>query len=277
MKTAILSDIHGNLEALEAVLKDIDKSGGVGRYWCLGDTVDYGPDPHQCLERVRQLGAMSLIGNHDAAVAGKFDYHKEWPEKFIEITRWTQENLTAEDKMYLAGLPIRIETGQFTLVHASPREPIFEYILTRKTAQENLFYFKTPFCLVGHSHLPSKFNFNTSEKPLEAVAYEKPKPPPKKDEGPAKDGSPPKEGGPFSEFAQHPESLIKLGEELLIINPGAVGLQRDKDPRAAYAVYNEEDRTIELRRVEYDVESTRQKMLQSTLPEWLREKLAAGT
>jgi predicted phosphodiesterase len=272
MNIAILSDIHGNLDAFEAVLSDIDRNGGVNQYWCLGDTVDSGPEPHQCLERVRRLNALSLIGNHDAAVSGKFDFAKEFPEKMIEVVRWTQSNLADEDKAYLNALPIRIETSEFTMVHGSPREPIFEYILTRKAAQENLYYFKTAFCLVGHTHLPSVFTFKPSEKPTEAVVWEKPKPPPK-DQGPPKESGPKKDGGPFAEFAQHPESMIKLGDQLLIINPGSVGLQRDKDPRAAYAVYHEEAKTIELRRVDYDLNSAKQKILNSTMPNWLKEKI----
>jgi diadenosine tetraphosphatase ApaH/serine/threonine PP2A family protein phosphatase len=269
MKTAILSDIHSNLEALEAVLRDIDQKGGVDQYWCLGDTVDYGPDPHQCLERIRQLNALCIIGNHDAAVSGKLDFLKEFPDKFITVTRWTQEKLTAEDQAYLSSLPTRIETGNFTLVHGSPRDPVYEYILSREAAQQNLFYFKTAYCLVGHTHLPSKFDFKPDEKPTAPVPFEKPKPPPKDEE-------PNKERSPFASYAQHPESLIELREELLIINPGAVGQQRDKDPRAAYALYNDLDSTVELRRVEYDVNISRQKILASGLPAWLGDNLAAG-
>jgi diadenosine tetraphosphatase ApaH/serine/threonine PP2A family protein phosphatase len=267
MKTAILSDIHGNLEALEAVLRDIDSTGGVDRYWCLGDTVDYGPQPHQCLERVRQLGALSIIGNHDAAVSGKVDYRKDFSGDFVAITSWTEEHLPAEDKAFLAALPVRIETAGFTLVHGSPRDPFWEYILDRERATENLPYIKTKYCLVGHTHVSAFFDFNHQVISGELIPFSK-----EADKKYFKDG---KFSFDFKPSEQN--NIIKLNSERLIINPGAVGQQRTKDPRAAYAVYNDSDATVELRRVEYNVATTRQKMVEVGLPEWLSNKLAAGT
>jgi predicted phosphodiesterase len=265
MKTAILSDIHANLEALQAVLKDIDRNGGVNEFWCLGDTVDYGPEPHQCLEKVRQLRALSIIGNHDAAVCGKIDYRKVFSADFLQITGWTDEHLPAEDKAYLASLPIRIETCDFTLVHASPREPFWEYVLDCERAAENLPYLKTKHCLVGHTHVSACFEFRGPISSNELIPFSR-----EADKKYFKDGK-------FSfEFKPSDLNLVKLDAEHLFINPGSVGQQRTNDPRAAYAVYNDLDKTIELRRVEYDVAVTRQKMLEVGLPVWLGDKLAAG-
>jgi predicted phosphodiesterase len=265
MKTAILSDIHGNLEALEAVLRDIDTQGGVDGFWCLGDTVDYGPQPHQCLERIRQMKALTIIGNHDAAACGKVDYRKIFSTEWIEVTHWTEEHLTAEDKAYLAGLPVRVETSGFTLIHGSPREPFWEYVLDRERAAENLAFLKTPCCLVGHTHVSAFFEFEEQTAAGEPIPFTR-----EADKKYFKDGK-------FSfEFKPAERNLIKLNGQRLVLNPGSVGQQRDKDTRAAYAIFNDLDSTIELRRVEYDVNITRQKMQEGGLPEWLYQRLSAG-
>ncbi|HSW58651.1 MAG TPA: metallophosphoesterase family protein [Dehalococcoidales bacterium] len=266
MRIAILSDIHGNLEALEAVLGDIDKKGGVDCYWCLGDTVDYGPEPHQCLERVRQLAAVTILGNHDAAVCGKVDYPKTFPADFVQVTTWTENHLTEEDKAYLAALPLRVETRGFTLVHASPREPFWEYMLDRERAEANLPFMETQNCLVGHTHVSACFEFESEVSTAGRIPFTR-----ELDKKYFKDGK-------FSfEFKASDEPVIHLDGKRQIINPGAVGQQRTKDPRAAYAVYDEGLAIIELRRVEYEVAVTRRKMLESGLPEWLGNKLAAGS
>ncbi len=265
MKTAILSDIHANMEALEAVLSDIDKQGGVDRYWCLGDIVDYGPEPRECLEKVRQLGALSIIGNHDAAACGKLDYRKFFSADFVTVTGWTEEHLTREDKDYLAALPLRLETGGFTLVHASPREPNWEYLLDRERAAQNLPYIKTSYCLVGHTHISACFEFDGLPDSEDLIPFSR-----EVDKKYFKDGK-------FNfEFKPLEQELIQLDGKRVFINPGAVGQQRAKDPRACYAVYNDADATVQLRRVEYDVAATCQKILQAGLPAWLADKLAAG-
>jgi predicted phosphodiesterase len=263
MKIAILSDIHGNLEAFEAVLRDIAKLGEVDQYWCLGDVTDYGPNPHECLEQIQQLKALLVLGNHDAAVAGKLDYEKEFSTGFLPVTRWTDAHLTSEDKAYLAGLPLRIETGDFTLVHGSPRDPIFEYILSREDAEENLPYFKNRYCLVGHTHISACHSFKPgsgSDQPLALDTQKRSF----------------KNGRSFSGITSHRETHIKLAGERLTINPGSVGKQRDGDPRAAYAYYDSQRGVIELRKVEYDLTITQNKIRECGLPEWLAVDLGKG-
>jgi predicted phosphodiesterase len=265
MKTAILSDIHGNMEALEAVLQDIDKNGGAERFWCLGDTVDYGPEPHECLEKVRQLKALNIIGNHDAAVCGKLDFRKVFSGDFLPVTTWTESHLPEEDKDYLSHLPLRIETEGFTLVHGSPRDPFWEYMLDLERAKENIPFLNTRFCLVGHTHVNACFEVKEQDIPVEMIPFSR-----EMDKKYFKDGK-------FNfDFKPADKNVIELNQERLIINPGSVGQRRDKDPRAAYAIYNSAQATIELRRVEYDVTATLKKMKEVGMPEWLTNKMAAG-
>jgi predicted phosphodiesterase len=263
MKIAILSDIHGNLEALKAVLKDIDKLGEVDQYWCLGDVTDYGPNPHQCLEIIRQLQALLVLGNHDAAVAGKLDYEKEFSTGFLPVTRWTEANLSSEDKDYLSGLPLKIETGDFTLVHGSPRDPIFEYILNREEAEENLPYFKNSYCLVGHTHISTCHRFKPGSSSVQPIVPDRQK-------------RSFKNGRSFSGIVSHNATRIKLAGERMVINPGSVGKQRDGNPRASYAYYDSQIGDIELRKVEYDLTVTQKKIYECGLPEWLAVDLGKG-
>ena len=265
MKTAIFSDIHANWEALEAVLKDIDAKGGVDQYWCLGDVTDYGPNPHECLTQMRQLKTLLVLGNHDAAVSGKLDYRKIFSFDFVSITSWTEEHLTPEDKAYLGALPLSAEVGDFTLVHGSPRDPLYEYVLDREKAALNLPYLKTRYCLIGHTHVSACFEFEAGEALAEPVLFSQ--------ESGQKDF---KDGKFNYKFQSSGRPIIKLNSERMIINPGAVGQQRDRDPRAAYGAYNSEQAIIELRRVEYNVEATHQKMLSAGLPERLGQNLLAG-
>ena len=146
MRYAILADIHANLAAFTAVLDDIQGRGGVGEIWCLGDVVGYGPDPHQCLELLRQHDHVCVAGNHDWAAVGKVDTAYFNPAAAAACGR-TAQQLTPEDRQYLGDLPLIVERGGFTLAHGSPRESIWEYILSASSARENLDYFQTRFCL----------------------------------------------------------------------------------------------------------------------------------
>ena len=262
MKIAILSDIHANLAAFDAVLRDIDKKGGVDQYWNLGDITDYGPDPHECLQKVRQLEAVSVIGNHDYAVIGKLDYVREFPPSIALITAWSCRQMTSEDLEYLRGLPATLVIGKFTLVHASPRDPIWEYVFSEDLAQENLSHFQTRYCLLGHTHVPLFFDFKNDNET----------------------GSSKQNQRLMSHAEWHQalrqnrrgEIIINLSEDRLMINPGGIGQPRDGDPRAAYALYNSDDATVELRRVEYDVAATQKRMLAAGLPESFSARLAEG-
>ncbi|MBM2824677.1 MAG: Metallophosphoesterase [Dehalococcoidales bacterium] len=243
MRYAIIADIHANLAALTAVLEDIQHRGGMEKVWFLGDVVGYGPEPHQCLELLRQTDHIGVAGNNDLAAIGKVDTADFNPEA-AAACHWTAQQLTSADIEYLGQLPLVIEEGDFTLVHGSPRQPIWEYLSSTDVAQENLAYFKSPFCLVGHSHLPLVFN----------------------DEG----------NGSCSGKPLLNNDKLTLAKNRLMINPGSVGQPRDGDPRASYALYDSETRRFRLYRVPYDIRSTQKKMIEYDLPMRLATRLSYG-
>jgi len=243
MRYAIIADIHANLAALMAVLTDITKREEIGGVWCLGDIIGYGPDPRQCIELLRRTNHICVAGNHDLAAIGEIDTSDFNPDA-AAACEWTAKQLTAQDRVYLKGLPLVIEKDDFTLAHGSPRQPIWEYILSISTARENFAYFKSKFCLVSHSHVPVIFKYG-------------------------KTGS-----CSFSQFSTNEE--LVLGEERLIINPGAVGQPRDGDPRASYAIYDSETKKIKLYRVPYDIAATQARMVEQRLPLRLVGRLSHG-
>jgi diadenosine tetraphosphatase ApaH/serine/threonine PP2A family protein phosphatase len=240
MRYAILADIHGNLAAFKAVLQDIEERGGVEEIWCLGDIVGYGPDPSECISLLRRYPHLCVAGNHDWAAIGRVSISDFNPDA-AEACRWTARQLSSEEVKYLDNLPLILNRDDFTLVHGSPREPIWEYVLSTSSAQENLHYFQTMFCLIGHSHVPLVFE----------------------------------DVGRRCRLSELPAEL-RLGENRMIINPGGVGQPRDGDPRAAYAIYDEGDRTIYHYRIPYDIAATQEKMVGEGLPVFLATRLSYG-
>ncbi|MBM4446722.1 MAG: metallophosphoesterase family protein [Chloroflexi bacterium] len=242
MRYAILGDIHSNLTAFEAVLRDADDRGGFDKMWCLGDVVGYGPDPHECLERLRQFEHVCVAGNHDWAAIGKMDT-ADFNPVAARACHWTAQQLTAEDKDYLQNLPLTLRESDFTLVHGSPREPIWEYLLSIEAAQDNFACFETAYCLVCHSHVPLIFEL----------------------------------AGNKTVYRMFPEGTdLELGKNRMIINPGGVGQPRDGDPRASYALYDIEAQTVHHYRVEYDIQATQKKMEERGLPMPLILRLSMG-
>ncbi len=243
MRYAIVADIHSNLAAFTAVLDDIDRRGGAEEVWCLGDVVGYGPDPHQCLELLCQHNHVCVAGNHDWAAIGKIDTADFNPDA-AAACHWTAQQLSPEDMRYLDSLPLVIDRDDFTLVHGSPREPIWEYLLSTSSAEENLGYFQSQFCLVGHSHVPLIFEYG--------------------------------ETGACS-ISQFPDNAaLLLAENRLVINPGGVGQPRDGDPRASYAVYDSEARSVSHYRIPYDIGVTQARMMDYKLPLRLITRLSHG-
>ena len=174
MRCLVLSDIHSNLEAFQAVLDD---AGPVDQVWCLGDVVGYGPDPNGCVELLRSLPHLCTAGNHDWATLGKLDLRDFNPDA-REANLWNRQQLTPENLAYLEALPEKLVNGQFTLIHGSPRFPIWEYIIYASTAQLNFEHFDTPFCFVGHTHTPVIFRLvkegdtvEVKEKSREKTAF----------------------------------------------------------------------------------------------------------
>lgn len=243
MRCAILADIHGNLAAFQAVLEDVAGRGPLDNIWCLGDVVGYGPRPRECIQLLRQHDPLCVAGNHDWAAIGNIDTSYFNPDA-AAACRWTAEHLTPDDMDYLRRLPLTLRQGDFTLVHGSPREPIWEYIVSTPSAQENFAHFDTRFCLIGHSHAPLVFELD-------------------------------QEG--LCRLHQLPGTLsLKAEDKRLIINCGSVGQPRDGDPRASYAILDTEAVAIQHHRINYDIPATQQAMREAGLPLRLINRLTLG-
>jgi diadenosine tetraphosphatase ApaH/serine/threonine PP2A family protein phosphatase len=238
----IIGDIHGNLEAFKSVLDDAKKRGGFDKTICLGDTVGYGPEPHECIALLRGLDHICVAGNHDWAATGKINIHG-FNEHAIDACLWTRKRLSHEDIDYLDSLPEVNVFSELTVAHGSPRDPTSEYLFSTIAAEDNFSYFDTGICLVGHTHMPLIFE-NTSD------------------------------GVVLHEFGH--EDVFPTGSSRLIVNPGGLGQPRDKDPRAGYAIYDNEKNAVFEYRVEYDIASTQQKMREAGLPEFLISRLNYG-
>ncbi len=242
MRALILADVHSNLDAFQAVIEDAEGRGGFNRVWSAGDVVGYGPDPGACVELMQSFDHVGVAGNHDLASIGKLSVESFNPHAAI-ANRWTADNLSEEHIAYLGSLPLKVDLDDFTLVHGSPRDPIWEYVVSTGAAVASFLHFDTSWCIVGHSHVP--FLCRPAEN-----------------------------GAAFLEFPL--DTPIFLGTDRLIINPGGAGQPRDGDPRASYAVYDSAVGAVFHHRVEYDVEVTQEKMRARGLPEFLVERLASG-
>lgn len=244
MRVLVLSDIHANLAALESVLDDA--SGAYEAVWCLGDTVGYGPEPDACITRIRQLNAVTVVGNHDWAVLRRMDVEDFNPEAQRAVV-WTRSNISAENLLWLSNLSNQpIVLGDFTLTHGSPRDPVWEYVLYPSIAQANFEYFKSRFCLVGHTHVPA---FHILQE----------------------------DGSRLRSSTLSPGVVLVLQRGWRgIMNPGSVGQPRDSDPRASYALLDTDVLTWEIHRVTYPIEITQAHMRAARLPERLINRLAFG-
>ena len=241
MKVLVISDIHANLTALETVLAD---AGEVDAVWALGDVVGYGPDPNECIEIVKSLpDSICLLGNHDAATINQIDVLTFNPAARLAI-QWTQNTIKPENREFLQKLPASQRIDNVTLVHGSPREPVWEYLLDPRNAAANFDYFYTTYCFVGHTHLPIMYLMENGNQFAQMISP-----------------------SAFSPLKLVPRSII---------NPGSVGQPRDHDPRASYLIYDKDAQTIEYRRVEYDIGAVQERMRQAGLPSRHIHRLADG-
>jgi len=242
VRYAVLSDIHANLEALQAVLADAARR--TDAVLCLGDLVGYGADPVACIEIVAERAQSIVCGNHEHAVAGLIDL--EWFNVHARAAaEWTRERLDDDHKTYLASLPLVAEVGDATLVHASPDRPgDWEYLLSAQDGFDAFGAFTTRLCFVGHSHLAGMWSLGSS--------------------------------GPEHRAGAAVDLELERGRRYLV-NVGSVGQPRDRDPRAAYAIWDSERGTVAIRRVVYDVATAREKILLGGLPRFLADRLAWGS
>lgn len=292
MRYAILSDIHGNAEALRAVMADIvqvneQRGTRVDQVWCLGDVVGYGPEPGECVRRIRSRCDICIAGNHDWAVVGKLDL-ADFSGTAAKSAEWTRERLNPDERRYLQSVPEVSQVGEFTLVHGSPTNPIWEYLITAGAAAPNFAAFDTPFCVVGHTHLPTVFlqpahemaapmhRFDPASRRQVALAMATPG-------GPSwsqLEAERPEQGDArqWSHCERHlagPGLFVPPPGYRAIINPGSVGQPRDGDPRAAYLLYDS-SLGFEFRRVPYNIEATQRKIQQAGLSPKLAARLARG-
>jgi predicted phosphodiesterase len=259
MRVLILSDIHANLVALETVLSDA--AGEYDAIWCLGDLVGYGPRPNECIELMRSKAEVCVMGNHDWAVLGRPGINvDDFNPQARQAVMWTREQLTAPNLAFLDSLTdVPIHPGDDTellITHASPREPVWEYILTPSIALENFACFDESICFFGHTHKPAIFRWRVPEDPQE---------------------------GDIPATVHYLQPSVGVGVQLttsstqrLLVNPGSVGQPRDNDARAAYAIFDTEDRIWRQERVPYPIELTQNQMRDAGLPKRLSDRLSFG-
>ncbi|HWF53818.1 MAG TPA: metallophosphoesterase family protein [Solirubrobacteraceae bacterium] len=242
MRVAIVSDIHGNRHAFEAVLDAIEASE-CEEMWCLGDLVGYGAEPDECVELASRHAAICLAGNHDMGVRGDLPL-EQFSRGAALAAQWTQETITPQTLEYLNGLePVMLEE-QIGMFHASPRDPVWEYVLSALQAELCLDAQTHRVCLIGHSHVALSFG----RLPGEAASGQT-----------RTDGE---------------ELELKQGEWL--VNPGSVGQPRDGDPRAAWVELDLDAQTAVYRRIDYDIEGAAAAIRAARLPDSLAERLSYG-
>jgi len=241
MKIAFISDIHANLEALESVLRDIEKQGAEKIHF-LGDAVGYGCNPNECVKLIEKHCDIKLLGNHDYAAMGleSTEHFNHLAQASIE---WTQEKLKDKTIRILSDFDMEADFIDYYMVHSSPSEPEkWLYILNAEQAAQNFSFFTQSVCFVGHSHYPTVFisdgHGNVRERPGESMICE-----------------------PGARY---------------IINIGSVGQPRDNDPRSSYLIADTDENKMSFRRVEYDIKKTQNKMKKASLPGFLIERLSSG-
>ena len=241
MRIAVLSDIHSNLHALEAVLADI-----VGEQpdelWCLGDVVGYGPRPNECVDRVREAASLSLCGNHDLAVLGTIDI-AEFSGDAGAAAMWTRGVLGEGQRDWLASLEPTAERDGVELFHGSPRDPVWDYVLTDEIALASFDQTTAPLVLVGHSHVALAISLVNGEL-----------------------------GGGLAPAA----TTVELNGPRWLLNPGSVGQPRDGDPHAAWLLIDSGAGRATFRRVPYAVEQTQSEIYEEGLPLALAVRLTHG-
>ena len=241
MGILVLSDIHANFLALQSVL---DSAGTVDDVWCLGDTVGYGPQPNECVAEMRQRAGQLLVGNHDLGCLGTISLAQFNREARI-ANEWNGRQLTPKNRAFLLDLkPMHQVNETVTLAHASPYDPVWEYVIDTEIALRAFDHFETQVCFVGHSHVPAIYELRDGECHVQMTYAEK---------------------------------VLRLKpDSRYIINPGGVGQPRDSDSRAAWILYDEKRQVITFKRTPYNIRRTQQLMRNAGLPEVLAMRLSFG-
>jgi diadenosine tetraphosphatase ApaH/serine/threonine PP2A family protein phosphatase len=241
VRIAVISDIHANLVALEAVLRELEHERP-DAIWCLGDVVGYGPRPVECCSAVRDRADLCLVGNHDLGVLGSIPLADFTPEA-AAVAEWTRDVLDEASRAFLASLTPSATSNGVELYHGSPRDPVWDYVLSTAAAADSFALTTAPLVLVGHSHLA----LNVAE-----------------------------DGAGLTGGLAAAGTTVDLSAGRRLLNPGSVGQPRDGDPRAAYLVLDLERRFAEFRRAPYSVEQTQRELRERGLPEALAERLEHG-
>jgi predicted phosphodiesterase len=254
MRLAVLSDIHANLPALEAVLADVERAG-VSELWCLGDVVGYGAQPDECTSLVAERCELCLVGNHDLAVLGELDISSFSPAAAAAV-RWTQKTADPGTLDFLRGLEPADESGEVALYHASPRDPVWEYVLWPDQAAECIAVQAARVSMIGHSHVALFFAMGEDRRPARATAIE------------------------MEDVARGAQAgagtRLDLSEGRWLINPGSVGQPRDGDPRAAWLELDTKKSSARFHRVEYDIDRAATSIVDAGLPKRLADRLYIG-
>jgi len=244
VRVAILTDIHSNLPALEAVLAAIDDAG-IERRWCLGDVVGYGAQPDECTKLVSERCEFSLVGNHDLAVTGEIST-EVFSASAAAAVEWTRSNCEESTLEYLKSLKPEDTEHEVGLYHASPRDPVWEYVLAVDQARECMAEQSARVSLIGHSHVALWFSDG--------------------------EGIPGADGGSQAEGGRE----LDLSEDRWLLNPGSVGQPRDGDPRAAWLELDTDEWKASYHRVQYDIDRAAAPIREASLPEHLADRLYVG-
>ncbi len=242
MRVAVISDIHGNAHALQAVLAAID-AAAPDAVWCLGDTVGYGPRPNECCSRVQEAADVCLAGNHDLLALGTEVLDADFNPDASASGVWTKDVLDERSQRWLESLEPEARLDQAELFHGSARDPVWEYVLSGESALATFELTEAPLVLVGHSHVPLAISLERDE---------------------------------LSGAHAPGGTEVELSPGRRLCNPGSVGQPRDGDPRAAWLLLDFDARTASFRRVPYDIEATQAAILEAGLPRSLAERLAHG-
>lgn len=241
MRVAVISDIHSNLPALEAVLADAGRSDP-DQVWCLGDIVGYGAQPDACAKLVSEVVEVCLAGNHDLVVSGDLDV-RYFAMSAGAAARWTVKHVQDSTRDFLSGLAPLGQTQGVGLYHASPRDPVWEYVLSITQAGECLDVQQQRVCLIGHSHVACYFTRN---------------------------------GGETIGEQAHDGAALEMAQGEWLVNPGSVGQPRDGDPRASYLMLDTNTWEASFRRVEYPIDEAARAIIDAGLPRSLADRLYQG-